>query len=44
LLKQQFGGKPQRFVGAQDYYFVDNLAFLVVKALAEVSAIFNAPQ
>jgi len=42
--KQQFGGKPQRFIGAHDYYFVDNLASLVVKALTEVSSIFSAPE
>jgi lipid II:glycine glycyltransferase (peptidoglycan interpeptide bridge formation enzyme) len=34
--KAQFGGKPQRFVGAHDIVFVDHLADIIVRAIGEV--------
>lgn len=35
--KSQFGGTPMRFIGAQDYFFIDNLADAFVRAANEVS-------
>jgi len=32
--KSQFGGAPKRFIGAHDYYFVDQLADRMIKAFA----------
>src|SRR5271170_6740669 len=34
--KAQFGGKPQRFVGAHDVVFVDRLADIIVRAIGEL--------
>jgi lipid II:glycine glycyltransferase (peptidoglycan interpeptide bridge formation enzyme) len=34
--KSQFGGQVKRFVGAHDYFFVDRLADVVIKALGEI--------
>jgi len=35
--KSQFGGKVTRFIGAHDYFFLDNLADAFVKIVNEVS-------
>jgi lipid II:glycine glycyltransferase (peptidoglycan interpeptide bridge formation enzyme) len=34
--KKQFGGRVKRFIGAQDCFFVDRLADVVIKAFAEI--------
>lgn len=34
--KSQFGGRPFRFIGAQDYLFLDNIAEVFIKAAQEV--------
>lgn len=34
--KSQFGGTPTRFIGAHDYFFMDNLADAFVKAANEI--------
>lgn len=34
--KSQFGGRPFRFIGAQDYLFLDNIAEVFIKAAHEV--------
>lgn len=34
--KSQFGGRPLRFIGAQDYLFLDNIAEVFIKAAHEV--------
>ncbi|QQR59571.1 MAG: peptidoglycan bridge formation glycyltransferase FemA/FemB family protein [Candidatus Melainabacteria bacterium] len=34
--KSQFGGRPFRFIGAQDYMFLDNIAEVFIKAAQEV--------
>jgi len=36
--KGQFGGELVRFIGAQDYFFLDNLADAFVKAVRETQA------
>jgi lipid II:glycine glycyltransferase (peptidoglycan interpeptide bridge formation enzyme) len=33
--KRQFGGQPRRFIGAHDYFFLDQLADAVVAAVRE---------
>jgi lipid II:glycine glycyltransferase (peptidoglycan interpeptide bridge formation enzyme) len=33
--KSQFGGQVMRFIGAQDYFFLDNLADAFIKVVAE---------
>lgn len=35
--KSQFGGTPTRFIGAQDYFFIDNLADAFIKAANEIA-------
>jgi peptidoglycan pentaglycine glycine transferase (the first glycine) len=34
--KSQFGGEPRRFIGAYDYFFSEQLADSVIKALKEI--------
>ncbi len=34
--KSQFGGRPFRFIGAQDYLFLDNIADVFIKAAHEI--------
>ncbi|MCW5821397.1 MAG: peptidoglycan bridge formation glycyltransferase FemA/FemB family protein [Cyanobacteria bacterium TGS_CYA1] len=34
--KSQFGGRPFRFIGAQDYLFLDNIAEVFIRAAHEV--------
>jgi peptidoglycan pentaglycine glycine transferase (the first glycine) len=36
--KSQFGGEVRRFIGAHDYYFMDELADTLVKAFREVGS------
>lgn len=35
--KSQFNGEPMRFIGGHDYFFLDRLADLVIRAVNEVS-------
>ncbi len=35
--KSQFGGQPVQYVGSKDYYFMDQLTDVVIKALNELS-------
>jgi lipid II:glycine glycyltransferase (peptidoglycan interpeptide bridge formation enzyme) len=35
--KSRFGGQAIRFVGAQDYFFIDNMAAALVKATTEIT-------
>ncbi len=35
--KSQFGGCAIQYIGAQDYYFMDNLTDIVIKAMKEIS-------
>jgi peptidoglycan pentaglycine glycine transferase (the first glycine) len=34
--KSQFGGEPRRFIGANEYFFTEQLADVVIKALKEI--------
>ena len=36
--KSQFGGEVRRFIGAHDYYFIDELTDTVIRALKEVGS------
>jgi lipid II:glycine glycyltransferase (peptidoglycan interpeptide bridge formation enzyme) len=39
--KSQFGGRVMRFIGAQDYFFLDNLADAFIKVVNEVGQANN---
>jgi lipid II:glycine glycyltransferase (peptidoglycan interpeptide bridge formation enzyme) len=36
--KSQFGGQPVRFIGAHEYFFLDNVADVFMRAVQEISA------
>ncbi len=42
--KSQFGGRSIRFIGGQDYFFLDNVAKAFVKAAAEISRYSADPE
>jgi lipid II:glycine glycyltransferase (peptidoglycan interpeptide bridge formation enzyme) len=35
--KSQFGGTPMRFIGAQDYFFMDNLADSIISLAKQLA-------
>ncbi len=41
--KSQFGGKVVRFIGAQDYFFVDNVADAFIKVVKETERVKSTP-
>jgi lipid II:glycine glycyltransferase (peptidoglycan interpeptide bridge formation enzyme) len=41
--KSQFGGKVVRFIGAQDYFFLDNVADAFIKVVKETERAKSAP-